>query len=223
MTYGLTSQVVLAHMGLVFGIVSIVKQLLSYRKETPVRKVVVSEFVSLDNVMEAPGPDGSGYLYAGWTMPYGNEQFMKFKSDELMSGDVMLLGRITYEGFAQAWPERHGDAFSDKMNSMPKYVVTKTLQTTEWNNAHIISSDLQTEVTKLKEAGDGDILVAGSAQLVRGLMASGLVDELRLLIYPVVLGTGNRLFEDNKKMSLKLVRSEAFDSGIIAATYEPAP
>jgi dihydrofolate reductase len=186
-------------------------------------KVIVSEFISTDGVIEAPGPDGSAYKYAGWTMPYGNDQFIKFKYNELMSGNALLLGRTTYEGFASAWPNMKGDEFSDKMNNMPKYVVSSTLKAADWTNAHLITSDLQKEITKLKQSLSGDILVFGSGQLVRGLLEEGLVDELRLMTYPIILGTGKRLFDDAKKVPLKLIHTETFDTGVVVLSYEPQP
>src|SRR5438067_8408500 len=131
------------------------------------RKIIVTEFVSLDGVFQAPGPDGSGYKYEGWTFPYTNDEFIKFKSEELKEADAQLLGRVTYEGFAKAWPERKGDWFSDKFNAMPKYVVSKTLKKAEWNNSRIISKNVVEEIKKLKTTlpGIGDIVVHGSGML----------------------------------------------------------
>src|SRR6266568_4165695 len=151
------------------------------------RRIVVSKFISLDGVFQAPGPDGSGYKYEGWTMSYGNEEFMKFKTEELMAADAQLLGRITYEGFATAWPQRSGDAFSDKFNSMKKYVVSKTLKKADWNNSEIISKDFAKEIAKLKAKKGKDIIVYGSGQLASSLLQLHLVDEYRVLLYPVVL------------------------------------
>jgi dihydrofolate reductase len=185
------------------------------------RKIVVSEFMSLDGVIEAPGADGSGYQYAGWTVPYSNEQFMEFKSDELRASDILLLGRTTYEGFAAAWPKMSGDEFSDKMNSMPKYVVSTTLTTADWTNSHIIGGDISQEVAKLKQQDGKDILVFGSGMLTRELLKQGLVDELRLLVYPIVLGSGKQLFKDSQKIPLKLTHSEVFDTGVVLLKYEP--
>jgi dihydrofolate reductase len=184
------------------------------------RKIVISEFMSLDGVFEAPGPDGSGYKFEGWTMQYGNEEFMNFKMEELRHADTQLLGRITYEGFAKAWPERTGDEFSDKFNSMPKYVVSKTLEKAEWNNSHIIKGDVAKEIARLKEEEGQDILVAGSGKLVNFLLEMGLADELRLLVFPVILGTGRRLFKGTHVM-LKLLESIPFQTGVVALKYEP--
>ena len=183
------------------------------------RSIVVTEFISLDGVFESPGPDGSGFKYEGWTMPYVNDEFMKFKTEELMAADAQLLGRVTYEGFAKAWPERSGDAFSDKFNSMPKYVVSSTLKKAEWNNSHIIKDNVAVEIAKLKEDTGQAVLVAGSGKLVNFLLELGLVDEVRLLVYPVVLGTGKRLFTNHLK--LKLIESTPFQTGVVAFRYEP--
>lgn len=186
------------------------------------RRIVVTEFVSLDGVFQAPGPDGSDYKYAGWTFAYSNDEFNIFKMKELQAADAQLLGRVTYEGFAKAWPERNGDEFSDKFNNMPKYVVSSTLKKAEWNNSHIIKNDFAKEIARLKEdesEGHGDILVSGSGQLVNFLLEEGLVDELRLLVYPVVLGSGKRLFKDHAK--LKLIEAIPFQTGVLALRYEP--
>jgi dihydrofolate reductase len=183
------------------------------------RRIVVTEFISLDGVFEDPG--GSEKLkHGGWTMAFNNDEFMKFKMDELMASDAMLLGRITYEGFAEAWPERGGDPFSDKFNAMPKYVVSKTLKKATWNNSHILKGDVAKEVAKLKETEGVDILVHGSGKLASFLLDQGLVDELRILLYPVVLGTGKKLFTDAYS-KLKLIESTPFKTGVVALRYEP--
>src|SRR5215216_2771373 len=165
------------------------------RKEPEMGRIVVTEFMSLDGVVEDPG-GAEGYEYGGWSFEYSRgEEGDKFKLDETMASDAMLLGRVTYEGFAAAWPEREDEAgFADKFNSMPKYVVSSTLSDPEWNNSHVVSADLPAEVEKLKAEHDGDIVVAGSAQLVHGLLENHLVDELRLMVFPVVLGDGKRVF-----------------------------
>ena len=182
------------------------------------RRIVVTEFMSLDGVFEAPGPDGSDYIYAGWTFPYFSEEFGKFKMEELQAADTQLLGRVTYEGFAKAWPERTEDEFSEKFNSMPKYVVSKTLKKAEWNNSHIIKKDFAKEIAKLKEEKGGDILVNGSGKLVNFLLDKGLIDEIRLLVYPIVLGTGKKLFTTYAK--LKLIEATPFTSGVVSLRYE---
>jgi dihydrofolate reductase len=158
-------------------------------------RVVVTEFISLDGVIESPG-GGEGYKHDGWTFAFDTgDEGNQFKVDELMASDAQLLGRVTYEGFAAAWPTMEGTGeFGEKMNAMPKFVVSTTLKDPEWNNTTVLSGDLADEVGKLKQQFDGDILVAGSAQLVQSLLAGGLVDELRLMVFPVVLGAGKRLF-----------------------------
>ena len=187
-------------------------------------KIVVTEFVSLDGVMEAPG-GGESYKHAGWTFEIDRgEEGDKFKFDELMEAEAQLLGRVTYEGFAAAWPTFQDKVgFADKMNNMPKYVVSSTLQSADWNNSTIISGDLVEEVQKLKDEVDGVILVAGSAQLVQGLIEHDLVDELRLMVFPVVLGGGKRVFgETSDKKRLKLVDTKVVGDGIAILTYERA-
>ena len=160
-------------------------------------RVVVTEFVTLDGVMEDPG-GSEGFERGGWAFTFERgPEGDAYKLDELLASDAQLLGRRTYEGFAKAWPSIEDEAgFAEKMNSMPKFVVSSTLRDPEWQNSTVIGADLPTEVGKLKEQFDGDILVAGSAQLVQGLLAADLVDELRLMIFPVVLGAGKRLFAD---------------------------
>jgi dihydrofolate reductase len=187
-------------------------------------KIVVTEFVSLDGVIEAPG-GGEDYQHAGWTFEIDRgEEGDKFKLDELDEAEAQLLGRVTYEGFAAAWPAMEdGAGFAEKMNSMPKYVVSSTLGEPEWNNSTVLSGDFVDEITKLKDEVDGVILVAGSAQLVQGLIEHDLVDELRLMVFPVVLGSGKRLFGDVvEKKPLKLIDSKVVGAGVALLTYEPA-
>ena len=187
-------------------------------------KIVVTEFVSLDGVIEAPG-GGEDYKHAGWTFEIDRgEEGDKFKLDELVEAEAQLLGRVTYEGFAAAWPAMEdGAGFAEKMNSMPKYVVSSTLQEASWNNSTILRGDFADEVAKLHREIDGVILVAGSAQLVQGLLEHDLVDELRLMVFPVVLGEGKRLFGDvSEKKPLNLVDSKTIGAGIALLTYEPA-
>jgi dihydrofolate reductase len=183
-------------------------------------RIVVTEFVSLDGVMEDPG-GAEDFEHGGWTFaidrgPEGN----KFKLDELEEADAQLLGRVTYEGFAAAWPEMEDDAgFAEKMNSMPKYVLSSTLERADWSNSTILSGDLAEEVGKLKREVDGVILVAGSASLVQGLIENDLVDELRLMVFPVVLGSGKRLFGDSSKKSLELTEAKTVGAGVQVLTY----
>jgi dihydrofolate reductase len=192
------------------------------QKEEHVGRIVVTEFVSLDGVMEAPG-GGENFKHAGWTFEInrGNEGD-KFKLDETLSSEALLLGRVTYEGFAAAWPSREGE-FADKFNAMPKYVVSSTLQNPEWNNSTVLKGDVAEEVAKLREEQDGDIVVHGSARLVQTLVENDLVDELRLMVFPVVLGTGKRLFGDTSdKKPLRLVDSKVVGDGVAILVYRQA-
>ena len=185
-------------------------------------RIVVTEFVSLDGVMEGPG-GGENYKHVGWTFKIDRgQEGNKFKLDETMSSAALLLGRVTYEGFARAWPTMKGE-FADKFNNMPKYVVSSTLQKAEWNNSTVLKGDLVAAVSKLKQDVDGDIVVHGSARLVQALIEHDLVDELRLMVFPVVLGTGKRLFgETRDKKSLRLVRSTTVGDGVAILVYQPA-
>src|SRR5881392_985621 len=184
-------------------------------------RVVVTEFVSLDGVMEDPG-GAEDFEHGGWTFAFENAGGMQFKLDEALATEALLLGRVTYEGFAAAWPSRDGD-FADKFNSMPKYVVSSTLRNPEWNNSKVVEGELAEGVSKLKQEVDGDIVVHGSAQLVQGLLERDLVDELRLMVFPVVLGSGKRLFgESPEKKPLRLVESKPGGAGVTILTYEPA-
>jgi dihydrofolate reductase len=190
-------------------------------KEEQVGRIVVTEFVSLDGVMEAPG--GEDFKYPGWSFEFDRgEDGDQFKLDETRASEALLLGRRTYEGFAKAWPSREGE-FADMFNSMPKYVVSSTLESPEWNNTTVLNGDVVEEVTKLKQDVDGDIVVHGSAQLVHALVDNDLVDELRLMVFPVVLGTGKRVFgETNDKKTMRLVESKTVGEGVPVLILEPA-
>lgn len=184
-------------------------------------KIFVTEFVTLDGVMEDPG--GSEKTpRGGWGLEFDRgPEGDKFKMDELVESEALLLGRVTYEGFAQAWPFRTGE-FADKFNSMPKYVVSSTLKKAEWNNSHIIGRDFLKEIYKLKSSRKGWIQVAGSCQLVQALLEHKLVDEIRLMVYPVILGSGKRLFADTiEKQPLKLVNLRQVGGGITVQIYTP--
>ena len=185
-------------------------------------RIVATEFVSLDGVIEAPG-GGEEFKHAGWTFEIERgDEGDKFKLDETMSSDALLLGRVTYEGFAAAWPTRDGE-FADKFNGMPKYVVSSTLEEPEWNNSTVLNGDVAEEVAKLKREHDGDIVIHGSAQLVQTLLEHDLVDEVRLMVFPVVLGSGKRLFgETSDKKPLRLVSSKVVGDGVAIMVYEPA-
>jgi dihydrofolate reductase len=183
--------------------------------------IVITEFVSLDGVMEAPG-GGEDYRHGGWTFEIDRgAEGDKFKLDEALNADALLLGRVTYEGFAAAWPSREGE-FADKFNTMPKYVVSSTLQNPDWNNSTVLDGDLAQEIAKLKQEQDGDIVVHGSARLVQALIEHDLVDELRLMVFPVVLGSGKRLFGDTSdKKPLRLTDSKTVGDGVAILIYEP--
>ena len=186
-------------------------------------RIVVTEFVSLDGVMEDPG--GSEHSKHGaWTFKFNRgEEGNKFKVDEVQNAEAQLLGRVTYEGFAEAWPTRTGDPFSDKFNSMPKYVVSSKLKKADWNNSTILQGDVVDEVSKLKQKVPGDILVSGSAKLVQTLIANDLVDQLNLMVFPVLLGSGKRLFgETGDLKTLRLAESKTVGDGVAIMIYKPA-
>ena len=186
-------------------------------------RIVVTEFVSLDGVMEDPG--GSEHSKHGaWTFKFNRgDEGNKFKMDETNNAEVQLLGRVTYEGFAAAWPQRSGDAFSEKFNSMPKYVISQTLKKADWNNSTILKGNVVDEVSKLKQTLKGDLLVSGSARLVQTLIANDLVDQLNLMVFPVVLGSGKRLFGDTSEMkTFRLAESKPVGDGVLILVYRPA-
>ena len=188
------------------------------------RRVIASEFVSLDGIIEDPS----------WTFQFSSEEQEKFKFDELAASDALLLGRVTYEGFAAAWPNmmeqysgpRRAELrqYADMMNGYPKYVVSTTLQEPlEWNNSTLIKGDVAEEITKLKEQPGKDISITGSPTLVRSLLQEDLLDELRLMVHPIVVGSGKRLFEDSSdQKALELVDSKVFSTGVLYLTYQPA-
>ncbi|MEX2646195.1 MAG: dihydrofolate reductase family protein [Gaiellaceae bacterium] len=184
-------------------------------------RIVVTEFVSLDGVMEDPG-GVEGFEHGGWSFEVSRgEEGDRFKLDETMSSDALLLGRVTYEGFAAAWPSREGE-FADKFNSMPKYVVSSTLEQPDWSNTTVLKGDLAEEVASLRAAHDGDVVVHGSATLAQALLERDLVDELRLMVFPVVLGSGKRFFGTSAKKPLRLVESKVVGDGVAILRYERA-
>jgi dihydrofolate reductase len=185
-------------------------------------QIVVTEFVSLDGVMEDPG-GAEDFKHGGWSFKISRgDEGDKFKLDETFASEVLLLGRVTYEGFAEAWPSRDGE-FADKFNNMPKYVVSSTLSEPEWNNSTVLNGDVVKEVGKLRREIDGDIVVHGSAMLVQTLLEHDLVDQLRLMVFPVVLGSGKRLFGDTSGTKpLRLVDSKVVGDGVTILVYEPA-
>ncbi len=187
------------------------------------RRLVVSEFLTLDGVMEDPG-GAEDFAFGGWSLDYCNDEYLKYKYDELLASGALLFGRKTYEIFAEAWPSHSGaGGFADRMNSMPKFVVSSTLKRTEWKNSTIISGDIAKEIKKLKQGQGKDLLVPGSGMLVRKLMDDDLVDEYRLMIHPLVLGTGKKLFDGMASIkSLSLHEAIAFRSGIVVFIYHPA-
>lgn len=177
------------------------------------KKLVLTTFMSLDGVFEEPG---------NWSMPYWNEETAKFKTEEFQATEALLLGRITYEGFAAAWPARSGDEFSDRMNSIRKYVVSTTLTNPSWQNTQVITSNVAEEIAKLKEGDGGDLLLSGSGVLTRSLLPYGLIDEYRILLYPILLGAGKRLFPGGSpETKLTLVESKAFQTGVNLLIYHP--
>jgi dihydrofolate reductase len=185
-------------------------------------RIVVTEFISVDGVIEDPG-GAEDYKHGGWAFEFDRgEDGNKFKLDETNDSAALLLGRKTYEGFADAWPSREGE-FADKFNNMPKYVVSSTLTDPEWTNTTVLDGDLAESVAKLRDEVDGDIVVHGSAQLTQALIEDGLVDELRLMVFPVVLGAGKRLFgETGDKKPLKLKESKTVGDGVSIQIYEGA-
>ena len=178
------------------------------------RTLAATLFASLDGVVESPEK---------WSFPFWSDETQQFKVDELRATDALLLGRVTYEGFAAAWPNRKDpDAFADRFNSMPKFVASRTLTKLAWNNSHLVKGDLAAEVSKLKQQPGQDIVIHGSPGLIRSLLPSGLIDEFRLLVYPLVLGRGKRLFDEGSEASLKLVESTTFSKGVVKLVYRPS-
>lgn len=177
------------------------------------RKVIASIYVTLDGVMEEPA----------WTMPFWNDELAKYAHEQLFASDALLLGRVTYQGFAAAWPSMTDDeGFADRMNSLPKFVVSGTLGEAVWNNANLIRDNVAEEVSSLKQKPGQDILIYGSGELVGALMQHGLIDECRLWVFPTVLGNGKRLFrEGSEAIALNLVETKTFRSGVVLLAYRP--
>jgi dihydrofolate reductase len=185
-------------------------------------RIVVTEFASVDGVVEDPG-GSEDFKYGGWSFEFNRgEEGDNFKLEETRASDALLLGRVTYEGFANAWPSREGE-FADKFNNMPKYVVSSTLSDPDWTNTTVLEGDLAEAVARLKEQHEGDIVVHGSVQLVQALIEQDLVDELRLMVFPVVLGSGKRIFgETSDKKAMRLKDSTVVGDGVAILVYEPA-
>lgn len=182
------------------------------------RKIIVSELLTLDGVMEAPGGE-PGHPHTGWAIDFMSPEQVRHKTEEALEAESLLLGRVTYESFAGAWPERSGE-LADQLNAMPKHVVSTTLQDPSWKGSQVIATDVVAELGRLRQRDGGPILVNGSRTLVHTLMAHDLVDELRLMIFPVVVGGGGRLFpETRRKQALRLASTRTFDNGVVEHTY----
>lgn len=175
-------------------------------------KIIITEFVSLDGVCEAPEK---------WSLAYWNAETEKFKTDELAQTDGLLLGRVTYDGFAEAWPSRKGD-FADRFNALPKFVVSQSLKEPKWNYSTVLGGPVKQAIEALKPAFKGNLYVHGSLSLARSLIASGLADEIHLLVYPLALGGGKRLFGEGEMTKFALIEAVTFASGILALKYRPA-
>ncbi len=183
-------------------------------------RIVITAFMSLDGVVEAPG-GGEGFKYDGWSFEIDRgDEGNQFKLDETLASEALLLGRRTYEGFAAAWPSRDGE-FADMLNAMPKYVVSSTLESPEWANTTVLRGDLAEAVAELKKRHEGDVVVHGSATLAQALIDNDLVDALHLMVFPVVLGDGKRLFgPTSDKKRLRLTTSKTVGDGVLILTYE---
>jgi len=184
------------------------------------RKIVVGMFVSLDGVIEGPGPTDN-FEHAGWTTPYFNEEVGQAIAENTFRSDALLLGRVTYQSFADTFSSQSGGQ-ADIMNNFPKYVVSTTLTKADWNNSTLIKGNVAQEIAKLKQQPGKDITISGSGALVHSLMQHGLIDEFSLLVMPVVLGTGKRLFPNGVKANLKLVNAKPLSSGVVHLSYARA-
>ena len=183
------------------------------------RRIIVTEFITLDGVVEAPGGNETDHPHGGWQAMYSSPQVGTYKVDELASVGALLLGRKTYDQFAGYWPGQAGNGFGDRMNALPKYVVSTSLQQADWNNSQILRY-VATEVSALKRTEGGEILVYGSATLVKSLLQHDLIDELRLILYPVSVGGGLRLFDEGRAMKrLTLKSAKPLDGGMIIVEY----
>lgn len=185
------------------------------------RKIIVTEFITLDGVVEAPGGAETAHPHRGWSAQYRSPEGGKYKLDEVSSVEALLLGKHTYEAFAVGWPKQAGTPFGDRMNQLPKYVVSRSLQKAEWNNSQILR-DVAKDVAALKNSDGGDILVYGSATLVKALLQHDMIDELRLMLHPFVVGGGLKLFDDNRELKkFQLKHSRALDNGMLILEYQP--
>lgn len=185
------------------------------------RKIIVTEFITLDGVVESPGGNETPHPHGGWQFKYNHPETGQYKVDELAAVDALMLGKNTYQLFAGYWPTQTGGGFADRINQLPKYVVSRSLQKADWNNSHLLR-DVATDVAALKKTEGGDILVYGSATLAKALLHHGLIDELHLLHYPVSIGGGLRLFDDNRELKkFELKHSRVFDNGVLLLEYRP--
>jgi dihydrofolate reductase len=186
------------------------------------RRIVAAEYLSLDGVAEDPGPTGE-FKHRGWTVPYWNDELAEYQSELLFASEALLLGRVTYEEFVASWPSRSGDPFTDKINAMPKFVASTTLEEPlEWN-ATLLAGDIAEAVRTLKEQPGQDLLIYGSGALVDVLMHDNLIDVYRLMVYPLVLGSGQRLFREGAdKATLELTNAKTTGTGVAVFTYQPA-
>jgi class 3 adenylate cyclase len=187
------------------------------------RRIVVAEFITLDGIIEAPGHDEHRDGRNAWALALTSEDMQQYAEEQLLEVDALLLGRVTYQIWAAFWPLATDVFLGERINAMPKYVVSNTLTDLSWNNSRVISGDIPAEIDKLKQSPGGDILVSGSADLVGLLLENGLIDELRLMVYPVVLGSGKRLFRSPVDTAhLRLIGSRMFDSGVVLLRYQPS-
>jgi dihydrofolate reductase len=185
-------------------------------------RIVITEFISMDGVMQAPG--GEAFKYEGWTFEFDRgDDGGRFKAEEIFDAEAQLIGRITYESFAGAWPQREGE-FAEKFNAMPKFVVSTTLKDPDWNNTTVLDGgDATAAVRRLKDEFDGELQVPGSHRLVQELIASDLVDQVNLMVFPVILGTGKKAFEETpERRNLRLTDSKVVGDGVLVAVYERA-
>ncbi|PWT79163.1 MAG: pyrimidine reductase [Bacteroidetes bacterium] len=188
------------------------------------RKIIVTEFITLDGVVEAPGGNETSHPHGGWQFQnseYRSPETGKYKADEIAGVEALLLGRNTYEHFAGYWPKQTGGPFADRINELPKYVVSQSLKKVDWNNSHILR-DVAKDVAALKNTNGGDILVYGSATLVKALLHHDLMDELRLMVFPLSIGGGLRIFDDNRELKkFKLKNSRVFGNGVLILEFQP--
>lgn len=188
------------------------------------RRLIATEYLTLDGVMEAPGSETSLGERGGWSFLFSSDDHRQFKWEELLASDALLLGRTTYEIFVAAWPARTGE-FADRMNSLPKYVVFSSLDNVEWNNSYLIhdTTHLLEGINELKQQPGQDILLTGSADLFHTLRQQNLIDEYHFMVYPIIVGTGKRLFKDGNNIPLNLVKSQTLSSGVVVLIYRPQP